>query len=416
VCAAAALPMGGRDALMALHPGRLVWAYREPAAEASALAAVRRWHEAQQEAGVRLEQLQQQVAARGGGQVGGGCCCWRCCCWRCCCGDRPLLLASTWQPPSPAQLATRRLPASLPQEPWHQGGAPHDPGAELERWEAAAATAAATAAAGHSNGWFTHRDLLSMPGLELAAGCSTGGLFQRLLPGRLGLHSRSLKAAASEGAAGAGAGGPGPGRRLPYHALGFSVGGGVVQLSAVSQGLGGGLLAASERAELAQAVLGSERWPGQAAEQDPDGSMDCQPSPLVSAMAEELAVPGGPGSQELARRLAAALGAGLLRPGASSAQPAVLAALRERCSPHHVGWVCRLPGPYRGEDGAAQGEGEEGSGDEEEGAGHACLPMVDLDWLAECLGGQGGIPGAPGAELRQCKAALQGLAEEEGPC
>jgi hypothetical protein len=72
VCAAAVLPMSGQDALVALHPGRLVWAFREPAAEAGALAAVRRWHEAQQEAGVRLEQLQQQERARGGGQVRGG--------------------------------------------------------------------------------------------------------------------------------------------------------------------------------------------------------------------------------------------------------------------------------------------------------------------------------------------------------
>ena len=137
-------------------------------------------------------------------------------------------------------MALTAAPALPAQEPWQQ--AQQQEGAEQERdvLEAAAAAAAATAAAGHSNGWFTHRDLCSMPDLQVAAGCSTGGQFHRLLPGRLGLHSSSIEGGNTEQAAAA-ATTPGSGggsgstlaRQLPSYALALSSDGALAQLAAV---------------------------------------------------------------------------------------------------------------------------------------------------------------------------------------
>jgi hypothetical protein len=66
--AAAALPLTEHDVLVGVHPGRLLWLYREGSSEQAQLAAVQRWQEAQQEAGVRLDELQRRE--RGGLQVG----------------------------------------------------------------------------------------------------------------------------------------------------------------------------------------------------------------------------------------------------------------------------------------------------------------------------------------------------------
>lgn len=65
---ASVLPLTEHDVLVGVHPSRLLWLYREGSSEQAQLAAVQRWQEAQQEAGVRLEELQRRE--RGGLQVG----------------------------------------------------------------------------------------------------------------------------------------------------------------------------------------------------------------------------------------------------------------------------------------------------------------------------------------------------------
>lgn len=315
--------------------------------------------------------------------------------------------------------------------------------AQREMYEAAEEAAEATRKAGHSNGWFTHRDLCTMPDLSVAAGCNAGRLYHRLLPGRLGLHSSSVEGSAAGqhgqgggaqqqgsqyGAAGRVAGQEEEGnasgstlaQHVPLHALAISVDGAVAQLTAAPRSAGRQLLELSEAAEVADVLYDPAQWPGAAEEElleavptamdigDAMAAAGNLAGGLLAAVVKPRRLPQQE-QQELEQKLAAALELALSNPAFATASqqadgqvdvPAFAARLCELCSLHRSSWECWLPAAYAGEEQETQPV---------DGNDQLCMPVVDVDFLAEWLQRADGeeAPGAAGL-LKQLRAVLQG--------